>query len=104
MAPTFSDKRAAPSAASRTCCTTDAMNIRRNLIGHFEVDDCTNAINVQTTRRQISRKQNINFTRTKILERLKTLLLRQISVQLRALDTEQATENHYSMRCGLCIE
>ena len=67
-----------------TAGTADAMHIDFGIVGDVEIDDVTDAIDVEAARRDVGRDQQIELAILELLDGFFTHLLRHIAIQRRA--------------------
>jgi hypothetical protein len=101
LAVRLANERDGPTLPPGTGRTTHAVRVLRELGRHVVVDDRLDALDVETTRGEVRSKQVVDFTGLKVVERDQTLLLRQVSVQFRSLETAQAKHHTHLVRQSL---
>jgi hypothetical protein len=69
-----------PSFPACTSSSTHTMKILCQLAGHVIVDNCLNALNIQTPRSQVGRHQKVHLAITKLMESLQPLFTRSANV------------------------
>lgn len=65
--------RACTTRATGTSCTTNTMQIDLMALGSFVVDDCLNALDIQTTRRNVGSEKEGNLAISEVFNGFDTL-------------------------------
>ena len=71
--------------AARTTGTANTVNVRLGILRNIVVNHVTDALNVQTTSRNVGRYDHVQLASFQFFDRTFTLLLRNITVQRRTL-------------------
>lgn len=81
--------------------SSDPMQILRKILRHVKIDHCLDPLDIQSSRRQICRQQEITLAVPELFEGFESLFLGQIAVKLGCAESQEAEYNAHLMHGDL---